>query len=44
MAWAPRTGALWVVVNERDEIGGDLVPDYMTAGKCPANTAFRSVI
>ena len=31
MAWEPRTGALWVVVNERDEIGGDLVPDYMTA-------------
>ena len=31
MAWEPRTGALWAVVNERDEIGGDLVPDYMTA-------------
>ena len=31
MAWEPDTGALWVVVNERDELGGDLVPDYMTA-------------
>ncbi len=27
----PRTGALWAVVNERDELGGDLVPDYLTA-------------
>ena len=31
MAWQPRTGALWAAVNERDEIGSDLVPDYMTA-------------
>lgn len=31
LAWEPRTGALWTVVNERDEIGSDLVPDYMTA-------------
>ena len=31
MAWEPFTGALWVSVNERDELGGDLVPDYMTA-------------
>lgn len=31
MAWEPRTGALWVAVNERDELGNDLVPDYMTA-------------
>jgi glucose/arabinose dehydrogenase len=30
MAWAPG-GALWTVVNERDEIGSDLVPDYLTA-------------
>ena len=33
MAWVPETGALWVVVNERDELGPDLVPDYMTAVK-----------
>jgi glucose/arabinose dehydrogenase len=32
MGWAPG-GALWVTVNERDEIGGDLVPDYMTSVK-----------
>lgn len=31
MAWNPETGALWTVVNERDEIGSDLVPDYMTS-------------
>ena len=31
MAWVPATGALWVAVNERDELGGDLVPDYMTS-------------
>ena len=33
MAWEPKTGALWTVVNERDEIGSDLVPDYMTSVK-----------
>ena len=31
MAWEPELGALWVAVNERDEIGSDIVPDYMTA-------------
>lgn len=31
MAWEPDTAALWVSVNERDELGSDLVPDYMTA-------------
>ncbi|HVT36814.1 MAG TPA: sorbosone dehydrogenase family protein [Nevskiaceae bacterium] len=31
MAWEPRSGALWTAVNERDELGDDLVPDYMTA-------------
>ena len=31
MAWQPDTHALWTSVNERDEIGGDLVPDYMTS-------------
>jgi glucose/arabinose dehydrogenase len=29
MVW--HQGALWTVVNERDEIGGDLVPDYLTS-------------
>ena len=33
MAWEPNSGALWTVVNERDEIGSDLVPDYMTSVK-----------
>ena len=31
LAWEAQTGALWTVVNERDEIGSDLVPDYLTA-------------
>jgi glucose/arabinose dehydrogenase len=31
LAFEPDTGALWVSVNERDELGSDLVPDYMTA-------------
>jgi glucose/arabinose dehydrogenase len=33
LGWAPETGALWTVVNERDEIGSDLVPDYLTSVK-----------
>ena len=31
MAWEPNTGMLWTVVNERDELGSDLVPDYLTS-------------
>jgi glucose/arabinose dehydrogenase len=31
MAWEPESGALWTSVNERDELGSDLVPDYMTS-------------
>jgi len=31
LAWEPDTGKLWVSVNERDELGSDLVPDYMTS-------------
>ena len=31
MAWEPEGGALWTSVNERDELGSDLVPDYMTS-------------
>jgi glucose/arabinose dehydrogenase len=30
MAWEPQSKALWTVVNERDMLGGDLAPDYMT--------------
>lgn len=33
MAWAPGTQTLWTVVNERDEMGDDLVPDYLTSVK-----------
>lgn len=33
LAFEPQTGALWTAVNERDEIGSDLVPDYMTSVK-----------
>jgi glucose/arabinose dehydrogenase len=31
LTWEPQTGALWAVVNERDELGPDLVPDYLTS-------------
>jgi len=31
MAWEPGSGTLWTSVNERDELGDDLVPDYMTS-------------
>jgi hypothetical protein len=33
LTFEPDTGLLWTVVNERDEIGPDLVPDYMTSVK-----------
>jgi glucose/arabinose dehydrogenase len=33
MQWEPTTGKLWAVANERDEIGADLVPDYLTSVK-----------
>lgn len=33
LAWERSTGALWTVVNERDELGSDLVPDYLTSVK-----------
>ncbi len=33
LAWEPETNTLWTVVNERDEIGSDLVPDYLTSVK-----------
>ena len=31
LAWEPSDGTLWTVVNERDELGSDLVPDYLTS-------------
>ena len=33
MGWEPQTKVLWTVVNERDELGDDLVPDYLTSVK-----------
>jgi glucose/arabinose dehydrogenase len=33
LSFNPTTGELWTVVNERDELGPDLVPDYMTSVK-----------
>jgi glucose/arabinose dehydrogenase len=33
MQWEPQSKAMWTVVNERDEIGPDLVPDYLTSVK-----------
>ena len=31
LAWEPRSSVLWTAVNERDELGSDLVPDYLTS-------------
>jgi glucose/arabinose dehydrogenase len=31
MAWEPTTGALWTVVNERDALGDETPPDYLTS-------------
>jgi glucose/arabinose dehydrogenase len=33
MAWAPGTQQLWTAVNERDELGDDVPPDYLTSVK-----------
>ena len=33
MDWEPQTNVLWTVVNERDLLGDDLVPDYLTSVK-----------
>ena len=31
LQWEPQTGTLWAIANERDELGPDLVPDYLTS-------------
>jgi glucose/arabinose dehydrogenase len=33
LQWEPKSGQLWAIANERDEIGADLVPDYLTSVK-----------
>ncbi len=33
LGWEPQSGALWAVANERDELGPNLVPDYLTSVK-----------
>lgn len=33
LQWEPQTGKLWAIANERDELGPDLVPDYLTSVK-----------
>ena len=38
MGWQPQSKQLWTVVNERDELGNDLVPDYLTSVKEAAST------
>ncbi len=37
----PKTGELWCSVNERDELGNNLVPDYITHGSLVASTVGR---
>lgn len=41
--WQPQSGAFWTAVNERDEIGNDLVPDYITSVKDGAFFGFTNV-
>ena len=33
LAWEPATKGMWAAVNERDELGDELVPDYVTSVK-----------
>jgi glucose/arabinose dehydrogenase len=40
LSWQPDSGALWTAVNERDDLGNNLVPDYMTAVKDGASYGF----
>ena len=44
MAWEPETKALWVAVNERDELGSDLVPDYVRSFSCALWAAGRPAL
>jgi glucose/arabinose dehydrogenase len=37
LAWNPWSGELWTTVNERDQLGSDLVPDYLTNVPIGAN-------
>ena len=39
LAWEPRTGVLWTVVNERDGLGDETPPDYLTSVREGASTA-----
>jgi hypothetical protein len=39
MAWEPQTGVLWTVVNERDGLGDETPPDYLTSVREGASTA-----
>ena len=44
LTFEPQSGALWVVVNERDELGPDLVPDYMTSVRTARSMAGPTAI
>ena len=37
--WEPQSGKLWVVASERDELGPDLAPDYLTSSWTGRSTA-----
>ncbi len=39
MAWEPQTGVLWTVVNERDGLGDETPPDYLTSVRTAVSTA-----
>jgi hypothetical protein len=44
MVFEPTTGLLWTVVNERDEIGDDVPPDYLTSVKDGYRTSGRRIV
>jgi glucose/arabinose dehydrogenase len=44
LGWQPQSKVLWTVVNERDELGSDLVPDYLTSVQDGGFTAGRQLI
>ena len=39
LAWEPKTGVLWTVVNERDGLGDETPPDYLTSVRRAASMA-----
>lgn len=43
LSWEPESGMLWTVVNERDELGPNLVPDYTSRQRLKGAQAMLTV-